>query len=386
MLVELPTQTASFQIAILPNIRTLHNTYSTALNTISEQTSKASIQDVNIQLDDKLDISINEPIKSVTLQTKEQNVNVARLLILLAACLYGTNYTCIKVLSDNIPTEIGSSLRFLVASFATLPWLFQSSQQLQNDESQDSSTVSNIDLGVYLAGAELGFYNSIGYIGQALGLQTTPASTCAFLCSLTVVVVPLFNILAGKKIYAHEINGALLALAGVAFLEFDGLKADFLAGNSISIGLLFCLLQPMAFGLGFWRLEHLARKYPDNGMQITAAHMSSVAVLMFLNMINSYGLPSIEEMTSWISTPIVLGATLWTGIVTTVMPTFFETKALRVLSASETTVLYSTEPIFGTLFAILALGETLSYTGVAGAALILGGCLYSSLGEHSGYD
>ena len=52
-----------------------------------------------------------------------------------------------------------------------------------------------------------GIYNSIGYIGQALGLQTTPASTCAFLCSLTVVVVPLFNILAGKNIYAHEETG-----------------------------------------------------------------------------------------------------------------------------------------------------------------------------------
>ena len=38
-------------------------------------------------------------------------------------------------------------------------------------------------------GAEVGLWNSIGFYGKAMGLQTTPASKSSFICSLAVVVV-----------------------------------------------------------------------------------------------------------------------------------------------------------------------------------------------------
>lgn len=40
-------------------------------------------------------------------------------------------------------------------------------------------------------GMEIGGWVALGYLTQAIGLQTTDASVCAFLCSLTVVRVPL---------------------------------------------------------------------------------------------------------------------------------------------------------------------------------------------------
>lgn len=58
---------------------------------------------------------------------------------------------------------------------------------------------------------------------------------------------------------------------------------------------------------------------------------------------------------------------LWTGIVTTALTIFIETQTLKTLSAAETTMLYSTEP--------------LGMNGVVGGAMILSsGCLYSSIG------
>ena len=49
----------------------------------------------------------------------------ARLLLLLCAALYGTNYTSIKIVDEHIPVAIATATRFGLASCITLPWLFQ---------------------------------------------------------------------------------------------------------------------------------------------------------------------------------------------------------------------------------------------------------------------
>jgi len=310
----------------------------------------------------------------------EQKVWTARLLILFAACLYGTNYTCVKVIGENIPLQIGAALRFSVAAIATLPWLLKQNESLEIDAAAYAHNDNNY--GVLLAGAEIGFLNSIGFYGQAMGLQTTPASTSAFICSLAVVIVPLIDFMAGKKILSREIIGALLAVVGVGFLEMDGLREDLAAGNSLlSPGTLYSLIQPVAFGFGFWRLEHWTRKYPEGGMQLTASMMLFIAALMTgVVLLGGTEIPDFDQFATWLSNPTIIGATLWTGIVTTVLPTFLETRAMKSLSASETTMLYSTEPIFGSLFASFALDESMGLGGGMGAAMVLSGCLYSSLG------
>jgi hypothetical protein len=99
-------------------------------------------------------------------QESDPNTDVwkARLLLILAAALYGTNFSFVKVLGDVMPVSISAALRFGLASFITLPWLFQG-------PSKDSSSTR----GAILAGFEVGIWNSIGYLSQALGLATTAA-------------------------------------------------------------------------------------------------------------------------------------------------------------------------------------------------------------------
>lgn len=44
--------------------------------------------------------------------------------------------------------------------------------------------------GHLLTGMEIGIWLAAGYYAQAIGLHTSDASVCAFLCSLTVVSEP----------------------------------------------------------------------------------------------------------------------------------------------------------------------------------------------------
>lgn len=107
----------------------------------------------------------------------------ARLLLLLSAALYGTNFSVVKSLDEIIPVGVSSTLRFGLAAFAMLPWLIAPlSDDLRNNlESATKKTtyafMEPSRLSVGLAGMEIGLWNSIGYLSQAIGLRTTAAST-----------------------------------------------------------------------------------------------------------------------------------------------------------------------------------------------------------------
>ena len=73
---------------------------------------------------------------------------------------------------------------------------------------------------VIRAGLECGLWISLGYFTQALALSTIDSGQCAFICSLTVVFVPVAAaVLYNKPIKPYNLLAASIALAGVGVLE-----------------------------------------------------------------------------------------------------------------------------------------------------------------------
>ena len=73
---------------------------------------------------------------------------------------------------------------------------------------------------VVAAGFECGLWITLGYVTQAMALATISAGKCAFICSLTVVFVPLLALLLyGRPIQPANIVAAGIALTGVGVLE-----------------------------------------------------------------------------------------------------------------------------------------------------------------------
>lgn len=90
-------------------------------------------------------------------------------------------------------------------------------------------------------------------------------------------------------------------------------------------------------------------------------------------------LPTASEIMAWLQDPYILGMLFWTGVVTTAFTIWMETLALKTLSAAETTLIFSTEPLFGTAFAAIVAHECLGAEAAIGAAFIIGGCLVSGI-------
>eukprot|EP00540_Astrosyne_radiata_P023416 CAMPEP_0116847394 /NCGR_PEP_ID=MMETSP0418-20121206/14408_1 /TAXON_ID=1158023 /ORGANISM="Astrosyne radiata, Strain 13vi08-1A" /LENGTH=431 /DNA_ID=CAMNT_0004478831 /DNA_START=395 /DNA_END=1690 /DNA_ORIENTATION=+ len=303
----------------------------------------------------------------------KKEVWIARLLLLSAAALYGTNFSMVKILDDTVPVGIGATLRFGLAAMAMLPWLLgptPGSKKESDQEAKDTRLPSAI------LGFEAGMWNSIAYLAQAIGLQTTDASKSAFICSLSVVVVPLLDWAIGKKLSRDQMWGAVLAVMGVAFLELGPGAANLSLGS----GDLASMMQPVGFGIAFWRMERAMHLYPNEASRATAAQLLAVFLVSLIYGSTVEPLPDVNTIMSWLSNFSILGALFWTGIVTTAITVYMESVALRTLSAAETTLIFSTEPMWGAFFATLIMGERLGVSALAGAVLIVAGCVLANVG------
>jgi len=225
-------------------------------------------------------------------------------------------------------------------------------------------------------------------------LETTPASKSAFICSLAVVVVPLLDFVTGKRIEQKQWIGAILAVIGVAFLELTGTTTITGDGGATAVsavaahmpllskGDLLSLVQPFAFGIGFWKVEKALHQYPLEARRLTAAQLLAVFMASVC-----YGLSAIDIHTlqsypwaDWFTNPQLLFSIFWTGVITTALTIYMENKAMETLSASEATVIFATEPIWGTAFAAVVMSEQLGINSAIGAFFILSACFYSNQG------
>jgi drug/metabolite transporter (DMT)-like permease len=290
----------------------------------------------------------------------------------------------------------------------------------------------NQNWNVIRAGLECGLWISLGYFSQALALSTIDAGQCAFICSLTVVFVPVAAaVLYKKPIQPYNILAATIALAGVGVLEgminvnsllgiapalaagvvqphvsdivitaatghaVVGAVTDVSTGPLMSLantfgvnkGDLLALGQPIGFGTAFLRIEQYQEQLkdvPNRILTIAAAQCVAVGVMSLLWVLYDFHgtLPNFSYMIE----PHRIAAIGWTGIVTTVVAIFIEGIALQKATATDASLAFSTEPIWASLFGFILLHETLGVNSYVGGALILSACLVGAIADFRASD
>ena len=76
-------------------------------------------------------------------------------------------------------------------------------------------------------------------------------------------------------------------------------------------------------------------------------------------------------------TPGIAASVLYLGLIATLLTTWLQTIGQQSVPGTHASLLYTTEPVFASLFAFLLFGETLGAAGAAGAGLILLAAIYS---------
>jgi drug/metabolite transporter (DMT)-like permease len=229
------------------------------------------------------------------------------------------------------------------------------------------------------AGAVLGVLLCAGYGFQTAGLQFTTPARAAFITGLSVVIVPLLTAsVLRKRIGPGVWLGVALATVGLALLS---LGPDVLAGGSlIQIQASTLLGDLLVLGCAFVFGGHvfMAGEYAPR-LEVLTLTWVQLAVAAGLAIVMTLALehPKPEQLGP------MLPAAGFTGVFATVLAFTIQLRAQRFTSAIHTALIFSTEPVFGALFAYLLAGEVLAPAAVLGCGLILAGMLVAQLTDVS---
>lgn len=215
-------------------------------------------------------------------------------------------------------------------------------------------------------GIILGILMFLGYAAQTVGLNYTSASRAGFITFTFALFIPFLQIyILKKKPVFGNILGLIVVFIGLWIISSPG-DGPFNIGDFIMLG------AAVAYAFFIIFLDVINRT--ENPALMTSIQFLVTAVLSFSA---SFILeePYIEMSAQFIYS--ILYLVLLGSIFCLYMMNLYQkdTTPMRAV------LIYSLEPVFGVIFAIILLGEQLSGKEIIGASFILGGVLLSELWE-----
>jgi drug/metabolite transporter (DMT)-like permease len=277
---------------------------------------------------------------------------LAQILLVFVTLIWGATFIMVKdALNDAGPFAFGT-LRFTIAGILTLVIVNKSIFTLTKTE--------------IIGGLICGFCLFCGYAFQNFGLMQTSASKSAFITSVSVLMVPiilyLFNI---QKIKMKVWFAVVLATIGLYFLLDP-------RGGMMNWG------DILTFGCALGFAVHIIFQgyYVKKNVRVLPFFLVQAWVVVGLSFINSLLFEPIFAIWS----PRLISALLVTGIVATFIALLLMIWAQQILNPSETAIIFSLEPVFATVFAIIFAGEILGLWGYIGGGLIVLAVAYGESG------
>ena len=275
--------------------------------------------------------------------TNTKNLHTRGILLLLVTTLiWGTTFPVIKQIMVNVSPMALVAVRFLLAALVFTPWLRQVNLPLLRD-------------GMLLGSAYLA-----SFVTLTIGMETISADRAAFVLSLNIILVPLFGLFLGQRLQAIAVVAAGVAITGIGIMSWEG--------GGLSLGDLWVFGSALSYAVYILLLETATLKHPP--LALTAIQLAFVAEASVL-----WAAPEIMAQLPAIAAH--WGQLMYLGLIVTATTTIAQAIAQRWVSAHETALIYTLEPVFAAVFSFWLLGEQLSRRGLAGAGLILAAMVLS---------
>ncbi len=261
---------------------------------------------------------------------------------------------------EHVGPFIFNGIRFALGCIVLFPFIVKRGHPIPDGRPKSKETAVMI-----LGGASAGLSLFAGASLQQAGLVYTTAGNAGFITGLYVIMVPVFGLLGGRRTHPGTWIGALSAAVGLYLLS---ITAQF----TIALGDLLVLL-----GTFFWAGHVLILAWLSPRMasvKLALVQYGTCSVLSFVA-------AALFESTAWngiiqATVPILYGGVMSVGIAYTL-----QVVAQRHAHPAHASILLSLESVFAALGGWIFLGETLSFRGFWGCALMLAGMLFSQLWE-----
>lgn len=353
-------------------------------------------------------------------------INLSPRFLLCLVPLLGASFViCAKLLyllPCALPPPVFNSLRLIVASLIVSPIVFREIRSLCADRSHFKKIWPGIQLGMLVFMANM---------LQILGLRYAPASRAAFINQLSTVLVPLTAAaLSIEPLTMRVAAGSVAALAGIGLLTAPAANAATSAAvASTSYGFVGDILELASAGFNtayVIRMGHYAQSLPPSRLlpisavkvviqatmslfwlgftsavgaliRLISKSLTSLVATVATEAPNSITTAAAAKAVSAAAAASAASATaatwtpfailcnvflvLWAGGVSNTISAWLQIKGQSSVSASESAVLFASQPLWASVFAVILLRESMPLAGMIGAALIIIGAVLASTGK-----
>ena len=285
--------------------------------------------------------------------------------MVFTTAVWGVTFEMVQEALSDAPPFIFAGLRFGIGFILGLLYI--------------NKKVFNITRNELMGGIWCGVILCIGYAFQNFGLWEeslfyigSSSSTSAFITSVSVILVPTFLYLAGLQQISNQIWFIVfLAMVGL-FILLNPFNGNLVGGDIITFG---CAVS---FAI------HIILQdiYLKKGVQLVRFFMLQV----FFVSIFSFILSLLFESDIYyfdIFTSEVIFALFITGVLATFIAFILMLWAQKILSATETGILLSLEPLFAALFSVFFAGDIIGSWGWIGGTIIIFSVMSSGFLESS---
>lgn len=216
-------------------------------------------------------------------------------------------------------------------------------------------------------GIGLGFILTLAFATQTFGLKYTTPAVSALLTGMNGIFVALLEaVFYRKRLTRPALLGLITASVGLALITWPTQQFTF------DRGILLTLVCAFLYA---WHIVATGRAVTDHDPK-------TLTVIQF----------AVVALAAWAFTPggasalLAMNTKTWAAILYLAIPATgiafcCQSLAQQRLSAVGTAIILATEPAFATLFSLLLGYEPFTIKLVVGGLLLIGGALYSTVGE-----
>ena len=200
------------------------------------------------------------------------------------------------------------------------------------------------------------------YMGATFGVKYTSLSNSGFLCALTVIFTPIINRLVFRKKAGAKLTlVVIMCFVGIALMT---LKDDFSINTENLRGDMLCLMCAVAYAVDLILTERAVSHEEVDAYLLGVFQLGVTGILNFM-------LAFIFETPHFPETAGVWGSVIFLSVFCTGIAFVLQPVAQQYTTASHVGVIFTLEPVFAAIVALVFAHEVLSVKADIGALLML---------------
>ena len=279
------------------------------------------------------------------------------IILLITALIWGTTFIMQKKATGLVEAFTFNFFRSIIATILLFTIAFITRNKIEVKDTDDKGNAVSKKK-VYIFSILAGIGMAGGATLQQIGLNSTDASTSAFLTSLYIVFAPILGLAFGKKVSFKIWICVFVALVGAYILaKGDGELLSF----DLSLGSILIIISALFWALQICSIGMIASNI--NPFKLCGIELLITTLVSFIGMVAS------EEVVMenvWKAMPFILYAAVLSGTLSFA----FQNIGQKYCEANLATLIMALEAVFAAISGVIFLYERLGLYGIIGSILI----------------